>query len=60
MHGRVEMEIMARDLEWDVFVTQIRQVTKKPLTITPINKMELLRFAAYVTSVEICLRHCKK
>lgn len=54
------MEIMAGDLEWDVFVTQIRQVTKESLTITPIKRMELVRLAAYVTLVEICLRHRKK
>lgn len=59
MHGGVEMEIMARDLELGVFVTQIRQVTKESLTIAPIKKIELLRLAAYVTFMEICLRHCK-
>lgn len=45
----MEMEVIARDPEWGVFVTQIRQVTKESLTITPIKKMELLRLAAYVT-----------
>lgn len=52
MHGRVAMEIMARHLEWGVFVTQIRQVTKESLIIIPIKKMELRRLAAYVTLVE--------
>lgn len=49
------MGITARDLEWGVFVTQIRQVTEESLTITPIKKMDLLRLAAYGTLVEICL-----
>lgn len=52
MHHRVVTEIMARHLEWGVFVTQIRQVTKESLIIIPIKKMELRRLAAYVTLVE--------
>lgn len=46
MHSRVEMEIMARGLEWGVIVIQMRLVTKESLTIITIKKMELLRLAA--------------
>lgn len=59
MHSRVEMEIMARGLEWGGFLIQMRPVTKESLTIITIKKMELLRLAAYVTLVEIWLRHCR-
>lgn len=51
MHGWVEMEIIARGLEWGAFVIQMRPVTKECLTIITIKKMELLRFAAHVTLV---------
>lgn len=37
----------------------MRPVTKESLTIITIKKMELLRLAAYVTLVEIWLRHCR-
>lgn len=60
MHGRVEMEIMVRGLEWGVFVIQMRSVTKESLTIITIKEIELLRLAAYVTLVEIWLRHCEE